>query len=131
MMAKMSQGNGMGLESLLALPTIPAEEFADWAREDQEVQTSTAAPESRFFESDRDYRFCKAVVDHPLQPSSSYPKIARISAKTAQPIRRRLVAVEYLREHTVDSGRRGRSTILLEAQQAGIDAVSQHEARAK
>ena len=130
-MARMSQGNGMGIASLLALPTVPAEEFANWGKDPLEAKRTPAESGLGPFESEREGRFCKAVVDHPLQPSSSYPKIAGISAKTAQPIRRRLVAAGYIREHTVDSGRRGRSTILLEAQQPGIEAVSQYQARAK
>ena len=117
------------LKALSLLPTVQAVEFADW----QDLETGLDQPSCQrkksLFDSDQEFRLCKAVVGHPLQKSSRYPKLAGISAKTAQPLRHALVAKGYIREHTMNSGRRGRNTILLEALPAGANAVAHDESQ--
>jgi hypothetical protein len=122
---------GFGLESLLALPTVRAEEFLNWGRPKTCADEGAARPVKGPFESDREYRFCRAVIEHPFEPSSSYAKLAGISSKIAGPIRKRLVSVGYLREHAVDSARRGRSAVLLELLPAGVAAVAEFESSRK
>ncbi len=76
---------------------------------------------------ERDYRFLKTVVDHPLLRSSAYPKLAGVGPQTAIRIRHRLIAGGLLREHRVESAGRGRSAIVLEATPTGVVAVAQHQ----
>ena len=128
-----SAHGALGLSALLALPTVPAPEFADWGR--ASASTAGAAMPSTGqcggspFEDEREHRFCKAIAEHPMQPSSQYAKLARMSSKTAVRIRRRLIEIGYIREHTVDPAGRGRSTILLEVLTAGVDAIAQYESQ--
>ena len=134
----MSAGHGrkgedtMGLEALLALPAVPAREFAGWgdASHLQPEEPGEPRPDSPFG-SEREYRFCREVADHPFEPSSAYPKRAGMSAKTAQAVRQSLVEKGYIREHTLDTKGRGRSAIVLEALPAGKAAVVQHESGEK
>ena len=105
------------------MPLVRAIEFF----ESGETGAAVAPAASSSFTDEREYRFCKAVEDHPLQPSSRYTKLAGISSKTAVKLRQALVAKGFIREQTVDSGGRGRSTILLEPLEAGRAALAEHE----
>lgn len=116
-----------GLESLLALPTVVAEEFRNWGRDDLPGPPPVAHKSP--FASEREYRFCKAVVEHPLQASSQYAGLAGISPKNAQTIRVRLVSLTFIREQIVNPQRRGPNTLLLEPLAAGVNAVREYEAQ--
>ncbi len=110
-------------QALGDIPLVPAVEFF----ESGETSAAVAAAASSPFTELREYRFCQAVVDHPLQPSSRYPKLTGVSSKATVKIRRALVAKGFIREQIVDSGGRGRSTILLEPLEAGRAALTEHE----
>lgn len=110
-------------QALGDMPLVRAIEFF----ESSETDAAVASVASSLFADQREYRFCKAVVDHPLQPSSQYPKLTGVSSKTAVKLRRALVAKGFIREQIVDSGGRGRSTILLEPLEAGRAALAGHE----
>lgn len=69
-------------------------------------------------------KLVRAVVKHPMQASSEYPKLARISPNTFQKTRPTLISRGLIREHKLESGGRGRSTILLEPLPAAIELVS-------
>lgn len=69
-------------------------------------------------------KLVRAVVKHPMQASSEYPKLARISPNTFQKTRPSLISRGLIREHKLESGGRGRSTILLEPLPAAIELVS-------
>ena len=117
-----------GLEQLITLPTVRAEEFANWGpllAEGGQCSKQEISP----FASIQEYRFCKAVDQTGLKSSSTYSKLAGVSSKTAVAVRRKLVASGYIREHLVDSVRRGRSAILLEILTAGKDAIATYESR--
>ena len=118
-----------GLESLLALPVVPAPRFEGWGLDTTESPVSPPDKPVSPFEHEREYRYCKAVVQTPFKSCSQYPALAGMSTKTALPIRRKLVARGFIRERIVSSGGRGRSTILLEPTQEGTTAVAQHEDR--
>jgi hypothetical protein len=105
-------------DPLSELPTVYASEFDKWGMENLSIS---------LFDSYQEFQYCKAVVDQPMQPSSTYHKLAGISSKSAKQIREQLTAKNYIREHTLDSGRRGRSSILLEALTEGIEAVKKYE----
>ena len=124
-------GATSGLESLDALPTVRAAEFADWAHRDSAPESSSAPPPRSPFSSDQVYRFCRAVANHPMEPSSAYPKLAGVSPKSAKAIRRELTEKGLICEHLMDLGGRGRSAILLEALPAGIAALVQHSVKVK
>jgi hypothetical protein len=59
-------------------------------------------------------RLLKAIVENPMHPSSEYPRLARISPNTFQKLRPVLIDKGFIREHKLQSGGRGRSTMLLE-----------------
>jgi hypothetical protein len=107
------------------LRTIDAPDFDTWGTA-ADIGSSVSAQKESMFTSDQEYLFCKAVCEHPMQPSSSYPKLAGISSKNAKPVREQLVAKGYIREHRLDSGRRGRSTIMLEPLPEGIAATQKY-----
>lgn len=114
--------------ALASLRTVPAEEFKDWGKTAPEISSASLTPKpAGGFASEQEYRFCKAVADHPMQPSSGYAKLAGISSRAAVAIRRRLVAAGHIREHEVQTKARGRSSILLEVLPAGEAAVRAHE----
>ena len=116
----------VGSDIDLGLPTVRASEFDNWgAVPEINSETKPQAGDS-LFGSDQEYRFCEAVVQHPMQPSSAYPKLAGIATKSAKRIREKLIARQLIREHSLDTGRRGRSSILLEALAAGKAAVQKY-----
>lgn len=70
-------------------------------------------------------RLLRAIVDHPLRPSSEYPSLARISPNTLQKLRPALVGRGLIREHKLEAGgRRGRSTLMLEPLEAARELLS-------
>jgi hypothetical protein len=118
-------------DSSLNFPTVYASEFHTWGRVPEigsaSVQDATANFSKNLFDSSQEYQFCKAVVENPMGPSSSYPKLAGIRQKSAKALRERLVERKYIRPHVLDSGGRGRSSILLEPLPAGVEAVGKYE----
>lgn len=74
--------------------------------------------------SPSELRLVQAVVKNPMRPSGEYPKLARISPNTFQKVRPGLVDKGFIREHRLESGGRGRNTILLEPLEAAIELVS-------
>ena len=110
--------------SLKNLPVVYAKEFDKWG--EIESIPEPADPRESLFAGDQEFRFCQAVVDQPMQPSSSYSSLAKVSPKSVKQIREQLIFKKYIKEHILDSGGRGRSTILLEPLPAGIEAVQQY-----
>jgi hypothetical protein len=115
------------LGDLSSLPTVYASEYDNWGNPSILSLPEVSEPKEHLFESEQEYHFCKAVVNQPMQASSTYPKLAGISSKTAKKVRDQLVSRIYIREHTLDSGDRGRSSILLEPLPAGVEAVQKYE----
>ena len=69
-------------------------------------------------------RLLKAIVKNPMHPSSKYPRLARISPNTFQEIRPILIGKGFIREHKLQEGGRGRSTILLEPLDSAIRIIA-------
>lgn len=124
------------LGPLESLTTTRAQGFDGWLKQQQDsepagqpkpVSDGTSLP----FDDEREYRLCRQVIDHPLNPSSRYASLTGIKANTAAILRRRLVDKGLIRERTVNSNARGRSSILLEALPAGAEAVARYESRRK
>ena len=79
------------------------------------------------FDSDQDFRFCRAVANNPLLNSSAYSKLAKVSPKSIKKIRERLVAEKLLRLHVLETGGRGRGSMLLEVTEQGLKAIADYE----
>jgi len=110
--------------TLSNIPTVYAPEFDTWGLV---PELSTAAMKPSMFDNEQEFLFCKAIADHPMRASSIYPKLAGISSKTATKVRQQLVSKGFIGEHTLDSGGRGRSSILLEVLPAGIEAIKEYQ----
>lgn len=115
------------LGDLSSLPTVYASEYDNWGNPSVINLPELSSAKEHLFDTEQEYHFCKAVVNQPMQASSTYPKLAGISSKTAKKVRDQLVLRVYIREHTIDSGDRGRSSILLEPLPAGVEAVQKYE----
>ena len=109
------------------LKTVYASEFNAWGRASDINSPQPSVHKVALFASEQEYSFCKAVCQHPMQHSSNYPKLARISSKKAKQAREQLIAKSYIREHRLDSGGRGRSSILLEVLPKGVTALQKYE----
>ncbi len=124
-----SQSGSQHAESDLGLPVVRAPEFDSWGHpaELRSSPTNQAAQTVQaLFASQQEYLFCKAVVEHPMQPSSRYPKLAGISTKPAKLIREALIIRKLIRKHSLETGGHGRSSIMLEPLEAGRTAVRQY-----
>lgn len=110
--------------TLADIKTVSAAEFKTWGS--VPVTTATVVKPS-VFSSEQEYSFCKAVAEHPMQASSRYPKLAGISSKSAASVRQQLIFKGLIREHKLDSGGRGRSSLLLEILPEGIKAITEHQ----
>lgn len=117
-------GQEHDIGTLANIPTVYAPEFNSWGHV-PEVSSATAKPS--LFGGEQEFQLCKAVADHPMQASSTYPKLAGISSKTAKKIRQQLISKGLIKEHTLDTGGRGRSSILLEVLPAGIEAINEYQ----
>ena len=112
-----------GLEELLGLETVAAHEFGDWLPTRSSTKRREPTPVVRGDVSGAELRYISAVVSNPGRPSSALAKLARMSPKRAQGIRRRLVERGYLREHNVSTGKRGRAAIVLEPLEPALQLV--------
>jgi len=77
--------------------------------------------------TDSEYRLLKAIVDNPMLPSSQYVKLAKISPNTLSKLRPDLIQRGLIREHQVDSGKRGRTKRVWEPLEAGIKAAQAYD----
>jgi len=111
------------LGPLAGLQYEPATEFFEQACPSATAPTTQA---TSAFTDERAFRFCRAVVDQPLQPSGEYARLAGVGTQTAVRLRTALVAKGFIREHTLQTGKRGRAAILLDATDAGRTAVTEH-----
>jgi len=126
MKTKPTRGDTKGLDALLALPTVMAEEYAAWrpgapshgAHPNKDGPTAPPAPFS-----DAERRFLIAVVQNPGHPSTAYSKLARMNPSRAAAIRGLLVHKGYIREHRVATSGRGRCAIVLEPLDPGRSLI--------
>ncbi len=73
--------------------------------------------------SEADVRYLRTVIEHPALPSSAYPKLVGMGTRRTQQIRCRLVDLGYLREHNVNTGTKGRASIVLEPLKVAFQVV--------
>lgn len=114
------------VEALDFLPVVPAEEFANWKPRHLIEVSDSHVPSSHNPLLEAELRFLAAVVENPGQSSSSYAKILGINGGRAAEIRVRLVELNFIREHSVATNPRGRSSMILEPLDEGIDYLNHH-----
>jgi len=72
-------------------------------------------------------RVLMAIVQNPMLPSSQYPKLAGISPNTWQKLRPLFVEKGWIRQQRLQTGSRGRSTLLIEPLEAGIQLANKYK----
>lgn len=107
-----------------SLSTHVAHEFTDW-QPDQSNEKPSDIHENKQELNDAEKRYLRAVIDKPGEMSSAYSKAARISARKALEIRKRLVGLKYIREHKVSTAGKGRPSIILEPTDEGIQKIEE------
>jgi len=112
------------LKSLNASKIIPAREFANWMGREQTNANVVSEHQERNDLSVTELKLIKAVVKHPMKPSSEYPKLAGISPNTMQKIRPKLIEKGYIREHKFQTAARGRAALLLEPLDSAKETVN-------
>jgi hypothetical protein len=112
------------LEALVTGRLVPATGFGQAQETGQTTKARTGDP-NKAATSAAELRLLRAIVDHPLRPSSEYPKLARISPNTFQKLREAFVSRGLVKERKLESGgRRGRSTLMLEPLDAARELLS-------
>jgi hypothetical protein len=101
------------LAPLRQLPTEFAEEFTKWSPQ-LVVEVSPATPKTASVLSDSGLRVVRAVVANPGKSISYYCRQTRLSGKRLAEIRKCLIAMNFIREHSVALRSRGRASIILE-----------------
>lgn len=118
-------------ESLRPLEALEVEVAAEFASFSVMPKVNIGSAGQRNHQPDNltagELKLVRAVVKHPMRASSEYPKLARISPNTFQKTRPALISRSLIREHKLESGGRGRSTILLEPLPAAIELVLANE----
>ncbi|MFC1675800.1 hypothetical protein ACFL3G_01905 [Planctomycetota bacterium] len=115
------------LKPLESLKVIPATEFSNWSGIENIELRSESLGKKYGDLSQSEFKFILAVVEHPMHPSSEYAKLAGISPNTVQRARPGLIEKGLIREHKIESGSRGRSTILIEPLESAIKIVADHK----
>jgi len=116
-----------GLGELARLPTHVAHEFVDWRPgrcNEKSPITQEREPSSTEL-SEGEMRYLRVIVNKPGEMSSAYAKMARVSARKAQEMRKRLVGLGYMREHEVNTAGSGRPSIILEPTALGIKKLEE------
>jgi len=110
-------------QTLNALSHLKVEpvEFTHWSAQPRIEVSPQQSQATMLIESE--YRLLKAIIDNPMLSSSQYVTLAKISPNTLRKLRPELIQKGFIREHEVDSGKRGRTKRILEPLELGINAV--------
>jgi hypothetical protein len=115
-------------ETLKSLADLATEsvEFTDWSATARVTIANGKKKQSASAEkmTASAFRLLEAIVNNPMLPSSRYVKLARISPNTLRKLRPMLIQQDFIKEHSLDSTGRGRSTRLWEPLQAAKDIVA-------
>ncbi len=104
------------------LPTVFANEFARWSPVPLvEISNTPTTSVARLTEVES--RFLQSVMANPGQPCSACAKAAGLSGRRAAEVRQRLVQAGYVREHSVATGKRGRTAIVLEVLEPALELL--------
>jgi GTPase len=113
------------IESLDAGRIVPAAVADINGGEVSTAVTQTQEPHSPEFTA-AEFRLVLAIVEHPMLVSSEYVKLAGVSPNTLRKLRLIFLEKGFIREHTTDSGNRGRSARRWEPLEPAHRAVKKH-----
>ncbi|MFC1675946.1 hypothetical protein ACFL3G_02650 [Planctomycetota bacterium] len=115
------------LKPLESLTVIPATEFSNWSGVEN-IELKNDSHGKKYGDlSPSEFKFILAVVEHPMCPSSEYAKLAGIGPNTVQRIRPVLIEKGFIKEHKLNTGNRGRSTILIEPLELAKQTVTDYK----
>jgi hypothetical protein len=115
------------IKSLSAGPVVRADEFFK-AREAGEINDNGVSHKSKSKSVDEtEITILRIIVEHPMRPSSQYPKLAGISPNTFKKIRPILKDKGFIDEHKLQANARGRSAILLGPTEQGKKYLSDYD----
>jgi len=115
------------LKSLAKGKLVQAVEFSKSCRDSLTGSNTISCDRTSKTADDVEIRLLRTIIEHPLQPSSQYPKLAGISPNTFKKIRPVLKDKELISEHKLQANTRGRSTILLGPTEQGKKYLSDHD----
>jgi len=72
-------------------------------------------------------KLLRVIVEHPMQPSSQYPKLAGVSPNTFKKVRPILKEKGLISEYKMQANTRGRSTVLLAPTEQGKNFLSDYD----
>ena len=103
------------LKNLANLKVVPAPEFSHWSRIPSITINCLPQPEAANGDSltSATIKLLRVIVEHPMQASSQYPKLAGIGPNTLKKVRPILKDKELISEYKIQANTRGRSTVLL------------------
>lgn len=117
------------LKNLAGLKVVPAPEFLHWSRIPS--ITINCLPQSEAVSSDGltsvAIKLLRVIVEHPMQPSSQYPKLAGVSPNTFKKVRPILKEKGLISEYKMQANTRGRSTVLLAPTEQGKNFLSDYD----
>ena len=115
------------IKSLSAGQIVPAIEFFK-AREAGEINGNTVFHKSGSKPVDgTEISILRVIVEHPMLPSSQYPKLAGIGPNTFKKVRPILKDKGFISEHKLQANARGRSAILLGPTEQGKQYLSDYD----
>lgn len=115
------------IESLSAGQIVPAIEFFK-AREAGEINSNAVFHKSGPKPiDDTEIKLLRVIVEHPMQSSSQYPKLAGISPNTFKKVRPILKDKGFIDEHKLQTNALGRSAILLGPTEQGKQYLSDYD----
>lgn len=117
-------------ESLKSLATgklVQAVEFSQSCRGNLTGNNTISCNSSSKTADGVEIKLLRAIIEHPMQPSSDYSKLAGISPNTFKKIRPILKDKELISENKLQANTRGRSTILLGPTELGKKILSDYD----
>ena len=117
-------------ESLKSLATgklVQAVEFSQSCRGSLTGNNTISCNSSYKTADGVEIRLLRVIIEHPMQPSSQYPKLACISPNTFKKVRPILKDKGFISEHKLQANTRGRCTILLGPTEQGIKYLSDYD----
>ena len=110
-------------EPLRQLPVERAHEFDRWEPfPSVEVRPEDKHPSQPLLD-DLELQYLRLVIEDPGKPSSAYAKAAGVNGQRAAKIRAKLVDQGFIREHSVATNARGRTSIVIEPLASATEAV--------
>ena len=117
-------------ESLKSLATgklVQAVEFSQSCRGSLTGNNTISCNSSSKTADGVEIKLLRVIIEHPMQPSSQYSKLAGISPNTFRKVRPVLKDKGLISEHKLQANTRGRSTILLGPTEQGKKHLSDYD----